>query len=132
MGFIFSKEYSEPYYPGVRPYPRRPHHPHYREHYVKDSFNVYWRGRKVDGVNATSFQDLGYGYGKDSFNVYWRGRKMDASAMNFSVQSNGYAKDAFNTYYKGNKIYMLAFNTSGKSNSSRKKSKLKYRRKRSE
>jgi len=126
MGVIFSKEYPEPYYPGVRPYPRRPHHPHIREHYVKDSFNVYWRGRQVDGADVMSFQDLGHGYGKDSFNVYYRGRKMDASIINFSVQSNGYAKDAFNTYYKGNKISMLAFSASGKSK--KKKSKLKYRK----
>ena len=80
MGFIFSKPYQVPYYPGVRPFPGvRLYHYHRGEYYVKDSFNVYWRGTKVDSADAMSFHDLGYGYGKDLFNVYYRGRKIDAS-----------------------------------------------------
>jgi len=113
MGFIFSKEYPETYYQGVRPYQTKPQQ-HRRDNYVKDYFNVYWRGRKISGVDADSFLDLGYGYGKNSFNVFYRGIKMDASVTNFSVQSNGYATDVFNTYYKGNKI-LLVFNPFGKS-----------------
>ncbi|CAF3711685.1 unnamed protein product [Rotaria sp. Silwood1] len=35
--------------------------------YSKDSWNVYFGGRKLDGTSAHSFQSLGSGYGKDSF-----------------------------------------------------------------
>ena len=45
------------------------------------------------------------GYTKDSFRVFYKGKKIDgATASSFVVLDNGYAKDNFSTYYKGNKI----------------------------
>lgn len=47
MGFVLSKSYdNDPYYPRIRPYPNDFHRTHRHEHYVKDNFNVYWRGKK--------------------------------------------------------------------------------------
>lgn len=66
MGIIFSN-YPQPYYPGVRPFPRKLR-PRREEHYVKDSF-----------------KDLGY--------EYWKGKKIDVGVINFSVQRNKYAND---------------------------------------
>lgn len=80
-----------------------------REHYRKDSFNVYWMGQKVHGAVAMSFKDLDHGYGKYAFSVFYDGRKIDVMAMSFTVQTGGYAKDAFNTYYLRRKTYMMAF-----------------------
>jgi hypothetical protein len=37
--------------------------------YSKDSWDVFYMGKKVDGASANSFQSLGGGYGKDSWNV---------------------------------------------------------------
>ena len=45
--------------------------------YAKDAWNVYYRGWKVDGASASSFEDLGGGYGKDAWNVFYMGRKLE-------------------------------------------------------
>lgn len=94
MGFICSKEQ---YYPEIREYRIRPHYPSRKEHYVKCGFDVYWKDKKVDGVNMTSFQDLGHGYGRDDFNIFYRGDRMISK-----------------TYYKGDKISVLAFSAISK------------------
>lgn len=88
------------------PYPGRPSHggnmPHGR--YAKDTWNVYYQGRKVDGASASSFVDLGAGYGKDTWSVYYQGRKIDASSSSFVPLDDGYAKDTWCVYYQGRKI----------------------------
>ena len=38
--------------------------------YVKDDWSVWYRGRKVEGPVASSFSDLGGGYGKDAWTEY--------------------------------------------------------------
>lgn len=115
----------------------RPGHGYGEEHYDRymvTKFDVFYNGRKVRDVSASSFKDLGHGYGKDSFNVYYCGEKLknamptsfcvlsdgyskdsfrvfyydkelkEASAHSFKVDGKGYAHDAFNTYYYGKKV----------------------------
>ncbi len=73
--------------------------------YGKDSFDVYYMGEKIKRASASSFKVLGYGYSKDSFNVYYNGVEIKgASANSFKVDSRGYAHDSFDTYYWGKKI----------------------------
>jgi hypothetical protein len=73
--------------------------------YIKDAFNVYFMGEKMDGAHPSTFQILTNGYAKDAFNVYYMGKKMDgAHPSTFQILTNGYAKDAFNVYYMGQKI----------------------------
>lgn len=52
-----------------------------------------------------SFKVLRDGYAKDTWNVYFDGRKIkDASPGSFKVLRDGYAKDTWNTYYYGKVI----------------------------
>lgn len=79
---------------------RRPFNPRY----VISSFDVYFDGRKVDGAFASSFKDMGNGYGKDSFSVYYYGEKLPGSNSNtFKILEDGYAKDSFTVYFYGEK-----------------------------
>jgi hypothetical protein len=73
--------------------------------YMKDTFNVYFMRKKIDGASAMSFQTLDYGYAKDNWSAYFMGKKIDgASAMPFQTIRNGYAKDNWSLYYKGKKM----------------------------
>ena len=77
----------------------------YYEKYVITTFDVYYAGKKLPNATASSFKDLGYGYGKDSFCVYYRGKRIDdASSNSFQLLKHGYSKDSFNVYYYGEKI----------------------------
>jgi hypothetical protein len=70
--------------------------------YGKDSFRVFYHGKKVSKASASSFQDLGNGYGKDSFRVFYHGNKVSkASARSFQDLGNGYGKDSFRVFYRG-------------------------------
>ena len=72
--------------------------------YTKDSWSVYYRGRKVEGASASSFADLGGGYGKDNWKVFYEGREVkDASASTFEYVGRGCAKDAWNSFFQGRK-----------------------------
>ena len=51
-----------------------------RGRYTKDSWSVYYRGRKVEGASVSSFADLGGGYGKDNWTVYYRGWKVEGAS----------------------------------------------------
>ena len=65
---------------------------------------VIFRGNKISD-SPRSFKDLGWGYGKDNFNVYYKGKKIDgAFTSTFRVLENGYAEDTFESYYKGKRI----------------------------
>ena len=76
-----------------------------RGRYTKDSWSVYYRGRKVEGASASSFADLGGGYGKDNWTVFYEGRKLEgASAMSFEYKGRGYGKDNWNTYFRGEQL----------------------------
>jgi hypothetical protein len=99
---------SCPQRPGNRPGPgTRPplvHKPEGRS-YVVTRFEVLWDGKALPGVSASTFKDLGWGYGKDAFDVWWCGRKMpDATVYSFSVLGDGYAIDAFSVWYCGQEI----------------------------
>lgn len=84
------------YYDNSRPY---------HAEYMITNFDVYFDGRRVEHATASSFKDLGYGYGKDSFRVYYFGQHIQsASASSFKLLTDGYAKDAFRAYYRGNII----------------------------
>ena len=73
--------------------------------YMVSGWEVYYEGHKVQGATASSFKDLGFGYGKDVFNVYYFGEKIKgASGSSFELLVDGYSKDAFNAYYRGQKI----------------------------
>lgn len=73
--------------------------------YAKDSFSAYYLGNKIENSTGGSFEALSWGYSKDSFNVYYHGCKIDgAMSGSFNVQQDGYAKDDFNVYYWGKKI----------------------------
>lgn len=74
--------------------------------YSKDSWNIYFGGRKLDGASANSFKSLGGGgYGKDNWNVYFQDRKVpSASANSFESLGGGYGKDNWNVYFAGRKI----------------------------
>ena len=55
-----------------------------RGRYTKDSWSVYYRGRKVEGASVSSFADLGGGYGKDPWKVVYQGREVPgASSSSF-------------------------------------------------
>ena len=72
--------------------------------YFKTTFNVYYGDRKLNAM-ASSFVDLGGGYGKDSFDVYYCGEKVKgAMASSFKYMGNGYGQDSFDAYYRGKKI----------------------------
>jgi hypothetical protein len=101
--------------------------------YIKDTFNVYYNGRKVQDAVSNSFEDLGYGYGKDAFNVFYNGNTIPgAFALNFRLTGNGYATDSFNTYYYGRKLNSdggrKRRSRSRRKRSSKKKSKSERRR----
>ena len=76
-----------------------------RGRYTKDSWSVYYRGRKVEGASVSSFADLGGGYGKDNWTVYYRGWKVEgASASSFADLGGGYGKDNWTVFYEGRKL----------------------------
>ena len=76
-----------------------------RGRYTKDSWSVYYRGRKVEGASVFSFADLGGGYGKDPWKVVYQGREVPgASSSSFEELGWGYARDAWKVYYCGEVI----------------------------
>ena len=73
--------------------------------YVKDAFNVYFMGKKIEGARPHSFEIIEDGYAKDPWNVYYMGQKIkDATPTSFIYLGDGYGKDAWFTYYRGKKI----------------------------
>lgn len=72
--------------------------------YMKDNFNVYFNGKKVNGANASTFHQLSDGYAKDAFNAYFYGQKIGSTSGNFRVLGDGYARDSFTAWYMGRKI----------------------------
>ncbi len=89
-------------YPGDYPIePHDGYDPYYSEGYVVTSNAVLFDGKKISDC-AKSFQDLGWGYGKDTFDVYYMGKKVNgAISSSFKVLKDGYAEDTFETYYRG-------------------------------
>lgn len=89
-------------FPEIYPsYPDESYAPFHPEGYVKTSNAVLFNGRKISD-SPQNFQDLGWGYAKDSFDVYYMGRKIEgAMTSSFKVLKNGYAEDTFETYYRG-------------------------------
>ncbi|CAF1557389.1 unnamed protein product [Didymodactylos carnosus] len=73
--------------------------------YTQDAFNVYYNGKKVEGLKALFFKDLGYGYAKDNWDVWLRGRKIPgAKASSFELLEDGYAKDTWTVYFMGKPV----------------------------
>lgn len=73
--------------------------------YSKDNWTVYYRGRKVDGASAMTFESLGDGYGKDAWKVFYMGGEVKgASAQTFEELGEGYGKDAWKVYYRGKEL----------------------------
>ena len=73
--------------PGIGPeqcpqmQPAGPQHGRRKAGYVVDRWNVYYRGRKVEGASASSFKNLGGGYVKDAWSVFYGGVKLGAAAV---------------------------------------------------
>lgn len=73
--------------------------------YHMSSFEVFFAGKKVQGATASSFKDLGHGYGKDAFSAYYYGVKIPQSTgSSFEVLEGGYSKDAFHVYFEGESV----------------------------
>lgn len=72
--------------------------------YVVKGSTVYYNGVKVQGARASSFKDLGWGYGVDTFDVYYCGKEINASTSSFKVLEDGYAKNAFDVFYYGKEV----------------------------
>ncbi len=45
--------------------------------YAKQSGRVLYQGQSLPDADATTFQELGFGYGKDAYNVYYRGEVLE-------------------------------------------------------
>ena len=100
-GSVYQGGYPGDYSDDYPVNPRDEYDPYYNEGYVVTSNAVLYNGRKISD-RASSFKDLGWGYGKDAFEVYYMGRKInDARSSSFKVLKDGYAEDAFDTYYRG-------------------------------
>jgi hypothetical protein len=70
--------------------------------YYKEYGKVYWEGKKVSNINASKFQDLGFGYGKTSERVFFKGIVLDeANSTEFIVNKCGYGKDDKHTFKNG-------------------------------
>lgn len=75
------------------------------EGYGKDAFDVYYYGEKIKGASASSFKVVGEGYSRDNFSAFFRGKEIKGSSgSTFKLIGQGYAKDAFDVYYYGEEI----------------------------
>ncbi|CAF1195605.1 unnamed protein product [Adineta steineri] len=75
------------------------------DNYWKDAYDVYYMGKRLDGVRASSFELLKDGYIKDAYDVYYMRNKIEgARASSFQLIVKGYSKDASDAYYMGKKI----------------------------
>ena len=100
-GSVYQGGYPGDYSGNYPVNPRDEYDPYYNEGYIVTSNAVLYNGRKISS-SASSFKDLGWGYGKDAFEVYYMGNKVSgASSSSFKVLKDGYAEDAFDTYYRG-------------------------------
>jgi hypothetical protein len=78
--------------------------------YSTQGEDVFWKGKKISGAFAESFEDLGNNYGKDENFTYFCGKRMeqeikslDFSTLEFPEGWNGYGKDSKALYYRNNK-----------------------------
>lgn len=44
--------------------------------YTKDTWNVYYNGKIIPGISASSFVILNDDYAKDNWNLFYRGKKV--------------------------------------------------------
>ena len=65
---------------------------------------MFYRGRKVEGASASSFESLGNGMGKDNWHTYHYGERYDGSALSGERLGGGYSKDSWTVYYRGRKV----------------------------
>lgn len=66
---------------------------------------VYFNGQRVKSAYASSFVDLGYGYGRDKYYAYFYGEKISGSqGSSFKVLDYGYSVDKYNVYFYGEKV----------------------------
>ena len=87
--------------------PQRPskHDDRHRAQYVVDAWHVYYRGRKVAEASASSFRNLGDGYGCDAWSVFYKGVKMQhAAVLSFENLGDGYARDTWTVFYDGERL----------------------------
>ncbi|MDE6377575.1 MAG: DKNYY domain-containing protein, partial [Duncaniella sp.] len=62
-------------------YDRRGHQHHRPTYFISDN-KVFFDGKRVKGAVASSFEILRDGYAKDSWNVYYRGVKINGATSN--------------------------------------------------
>jgi hypothetical protein len=59
-----------------------------------DKHRVYHHEKALDGVDAGSFQEIGFGYGRDRNRVHHYGRPLEgADGESFSVRIDGRGRD---------------------------------------
>lgn len=93
-----------------------------QEDYVVKGRRVYYEGIELPDVDASSFVDMGYGYGKDAYNVFYHGHLLPyVDPVTFSLKCSPqqsdeeyhryghsrygtYFQDDFDVYYNGRKI----------------------------
>ena len=68
--------------------------------YVKDAKNVYYNGKKLRNINVADFKVLGSEYAKDDKNIYYAGKKLkEVDYKSFMAMESGYARDLNNIFY---------------------------------
>lgn len=78
-----------------------------KDGYSKQGEDVFYKGKKISGAFASSFEDLGNNYGKDENFFYFCGKRMkqepkfiDFKTLEFPEAWEGYGKDSKALYYK--------------------------------
>ena len=81
--------------------------------YSKDNNNIYFRGKKISGVDKETFEKIDkYNYSKDKNNIYYDDKKIEGVDKNTfelmydfgSVVNEYYSKDKNNVYYENKKL----------------------------
>ena len=79
-----------------------------------DEHRVYHHEKALDGVDASSFQEIGFGYARDSNRVYHYGRPLEgADGESFSVRIDGRGRDKFHGYDYSKRVCAWTAQASG-------------------
>ena len=72
--------------------------------YGKDNWKVFYCGEEVKGASASSFESLGKGRGRDNWNTYLYGERQRANAKMTRTLGGGYSKDSWTVYYREREV----------------------------
>lgn len=71
---------------------------------AKDGKNIYYYGKKIDYIDASTFDGRGFGYAKDKNNIYYDVtivKNADYKSFKEIKGSISFAKDKYNIFYEG-------------------------------